>query len=144
MSQQNLDLHAFEEGFRDLVGYRLIRWEEDYAEVALELERKHMNRSGVLHGGVLVSLLDVACGYSGTWCSVPGNVRRAMTVQISSQFIAVARQGERLVATGRRVGSGKTIYFATGEVHAGDRLIGRGDGTFRYRRGSETLAGTPE
>lgn len=145
MNQDHIDPHGVDGGFRDLVGYGLVKWEEGYAEVALTVEPKHINRSGLLHGGVMVTLLDVACGFAGTWCSVPGNVRRALTLSLTSQFISAGRQGERILARARQTGGGRTIYFAAGEVVAEDgRLIGRGDGTFRYKRGSESLEGTPE
>ena len=45
-------------GFAQLVGYRLDEWELDYAEVDLDLERRHLNRTGVLHGGVIATLID--------------------------------------------------------------------------------------
>ena len=44
-------------GYARLVGYRLVRWEPDYAEVILELGSQHANRTGVAHGGVLATLL---------------------------------------------------------------------------------------
>jgi len=37
-------------GFAQLVGYRLAKWEQDYAEVILNLEPKHLNRSGAMAG----------------------------------------------------------------------------------------------
>ena len=61
--------------FRDLVGYRLIEWGDGYAKLELTLDARHMNRSGVAHGGVLTTLMDAVGGYAGTWCAVEGNVR---------------------------------------------------------------------
>lgn len=145
MDQEHIDSHGVEGGFRDLVGYRLVKWQEGYAEVALTIEQKHINRSGFLHGGVQATLLDAACGYAGTWCSVPGNVRRALTLTLTNQFIAAGKLGERVVAKARLTGAGRTIYFASCEVFGNNgRLLSRGDGTFRYKRGSENLEGMPE
>jgi uncharacterized protein (TIGR00369 family) len=142
MEQQEIDPHGLAGGFRDLVGYRLVRWEEGYAEVEMPLDARHRNRTGVLHGGALVTLLDAACGYAGTWCSVPSNARRAFTLSLTSQFISAGLIGERIVAKARRTGGGRTIFFASAEVLGEDgRLIGRGDGTFRLKRGSETVEG---
>ncbi|MEX0760683.1 MAG: PaaI family thioesterase [Tistlia sp.] len=144
MDQTAIDPHGLSGGFRDLVGYRLLRWEEGYAEVGLLLEAHHRNRTGVLHGGVLATLIDAACGYAGTWCSVPANARRAFTLSLTSQFIAAGQIGERILAKATRTGGGRTIYFSSAEVFGEDgRLIGRGDGTFRLKRGSETLEGAP-
>ncbi len=130
--------------FADLVGYELTAWREDYAEVTLDVGAQHMNRSGVLHGGVLTTIMDAVCGYAGTYCAEPGRVRRAFTLSLNSQFIAAAEAGARLTAIGRKAGGGRQIFFSTAEVRDQDgRLIGRGDGVFRYRGGSGDPKGIP-
>ena len=43
-------------GFGKLVGYRLIHWRPDEAELELVLEPRHLNRSNVPHGGVIATL----------------------------------------------------------------------------------------
>jgi len=130
--------------FADLVGYRLGAWREDLAEILLEVEARHLNRSGVLHGGVLTTLIDTACGYAGCHCAVPGNVRRAFTLSLNSHFVGTAGAGARLTATGRKTGGGRQIFFSTAEVRDQDgTLIGQGDGVFRYRNGSEDPEGQP-
>lgn len=131
-------------GFADLVGYRLGTWKEDYAEVSLAIEDRHLNRSGVVHGGVLTTLMDTACGYAGCHCTAPGHVRRAMTLSLNSHFVAATKSGTTLTAIGRKTGGGQQIFFTTCEVvdQAG-RLIAQGDGVFKYRRGSEGPEGQP-
>src|SRR5207302_7524014 len=64
-------------GFNVLIGYRLAEWRDDFARLELALEAKHLNRSGVVHGGVLATMLDVALGYTGIFIAEPGRVRRA-------------------------------------------------------------------
>ena len=46
--------------FRDLVGYGPVAWREFYVELALDLDVRHRNRSGIAHGGVIATLLDAA------------------------------------------------------------------------------------
>jgi uncharacterized protein (TIGR00369 family) len=121
------------ERFADLVGYRLAQWRDDHAEIVLVLGPQHLNRTGRLHGGVLATLIDAACGYAGTF-AVDGQPRNALTLALTTQFLAPAHAGQHLTATGRRTGGGKRIFFAAAEVHdEAGRLIARGDGTFRYR-----------
>lgn len=132
------------DGFAALTGYRLALWQDDLAEVVVDLERKHMNRSGVLHGGLLATLIDVACGYAGTYCAVPGNVRRALTLSLTTQFIAAGLPGMHLTARGRRTGGGKGVFFADCEVtNENGLLIGRGEGVFKYRHGGGAPEGVP-
>ena len=122
------------ERFADLVGYRLAVWRDDHAEIVLTLGQQHVNRTGRLHGGVLATLIDAACGYAGTF-AVEGRPRNALTLALTTQFLAPAHAGQQLTAIGRRTGGGQRIFFAAAEVHdEAGRLIARGDGTFRYIR----------
>ena len=127
------DLIRFQGGFADLLGYELADWQEDYAEITLEVQRKHLNRSGVVHGGVITTLIDTACGYCGCY-SAPGETpRRAFTLSLTCNFIGAAKEGQRLTASARRSGGGKSIFFADCEVRDEEgRLIGSGQGNFKY------------
>ncbi len=56
----------------------------------------------------------------------------------------MAREGALLTARARRLGGGRTIFFADCELRdQGDVLIGKGEGSFKYRRGSESPEGHP-
>ncbi len=126
------------------VGYRLQHWEEGRAEIVLPLAAVHMNRSAVMHGGVLATLIDTACGYAGCYCATPGRVRRAMTLQLTCQFLAPGFEGRRLTASAHRTGGGRSIFFASCEVRdETGTLVGQGEGVFKYRRGSEDPQGEP-
>lgn len=120
-------------GFADLVGYELTMWEEDVAEVALTLAERHLNRSGVMHGGVLTTLIDTACGYCGCYAPPGEPPRRAVTLSLTTNFIGAGRPGQRLTARAHRSGGGKSVFFADCTVmdEAG-RVVGSGQGTFKY------------
>ena len=120
-------------GFADLVGYDIGAWRADYAEVLLVVAERHINRSGVMHGGVLSTLIDTACGLSGCYAAEPEAPRRAFTLALNCHFLAAAPRGARLTAAARRTGGGRQIFFALCEVRDQDgRPIGQGDGVFRY------------
>jgi uncharacterized protein (TIGR00369 family) len=119
-------------GFARLIGYRLVRWEPDYAEVVLELGSQHLNRGGVAHGGALTSLIDTACGYAGCW-GAAGREPRSRDAFAHHQLLAPAKSG-RLTATARKTGGGRGVFFASAEIRdAANGLIAHGDGVFRYR-----------
>ena len=121
-------------GFADLVAYSLGAWREDEAEMHLEVDARHLNRSGVLHGGVLTTMMDAACGYAGCYSPEPGMPRRAFTLSLNCQFVGAAEVGARLTARARRTGGGKQIFFARAEIVDQDgRLIAQGEGVFCYR-----------
>ena len=46
---------------------------------------------------------DAACGYAGTF-AVDGQPRNALTLALTTQFLAPAHAGQHLIATGRRTG----------------------------------------
>jgi uncharacterized protein (TIGR00369 family) len=124
-------------GFADLTGYELGEWREGYAEVHLSVDGRHLNRSGVAHGGVLATLIDTACGYAGNYSADPERARRSLTLSMTTQFIAPAREGARLTAAARLSGGGRQLFFAACEVRDQDgHLVARGDGVFKYRRDS--------
>ncbi len=115
-----------------LLGYRLEEWGTDYATLAYEIRPDHLNRAGLLHGGIITTVLDTAAGYAGVHCKAPGEVRRTLTLSFTTTYVTSAKAG-RLVATGKRIGGGRSIFYATAELHdTGGRLVAHGTGTFRY------------
>ena len=120
--------------FADLIGYRLTAWRADEAEITLEVDARHTNRNGLLHGGVLATVIDAACGFAGCHEAPPGQGRRALTLSLNTQYLGPVPAGMRLTATGRRSGGGRKIFFSTCEVRDTDgRLVATGSGTFKYR-----------
>ena len=70
--------------FQSLIGYRLVLWEPDRAVVEYAMDPAHLNRSGLLHGGVIATLLDTASGYAGCYTLVPGRIRRTLTLSLTT------------------------------------------------------------
>lgn len=130
-------------GFRAAVGYVIGEWREGYCEMVLEIGPQHINRSGVLHGGVVMTLLDAAAGYAGCWCPDPDRVRKCVTLSLNSHFVKAATGGT-VRSIGRVKGGGRRIFFSSVELtDAQGNVLAIGDGSFRYFRGSEDPAGVP-
>lgn len=130
-------------GFQDLLGYALARWEEGYAELELAVAPIHLNRAGVVHGGVLTTLLDTVMGFSATYCPFPGRVRRAITLSMTTSFLGQSERG-MLLARGFLRGGGRKIFGCRAEVVAKETgvLLATAEGMFKYRTGSEKPEGT--
>lgn len=134
--------HETEGGFHGLIGHRLVHWEENLAELELDVDARHLNRSGVLHGGVLSTLIDAVCGFAGCYSPDPAEQRGCITLSLTVSFTGQVTGGT-IRAVGRRRAGGRRIYAATGEVFSADgELIAMGEGTFRLR--STPLAGGDE
>lgn len=129
--------------FGSLLGFEVVEWDDGFCRMTMTIRPEHLNRSGVLHGGVVASLLDSAVGYAATWCRKPGHVRRVVSVSLTTHFTGQAREGV-LTTIARKRGGGRKIVMASAEVRddAGS-LIGFGDSVLRYRSGSEDLDGVP-
>jgi len=120
-------------GYSQLIDYRLQRGDKGYAEVALTVGPQHLKRLGVMHGGVLATLIDTATGFAVAFAESPERIKPAVTLTMNTKFLGQTSAGDQLVATGRHTGGGKTIAYATAEVRKADgTLVGRGDAVYRF------------
>lgn len=130
-------------GFRELLGYRTRTWRDGFGEIELVLKPSHMNRIGIVHGGVYCALLDVAMGHAAAYCAVPGHARFSVTLSLNTTFLKGARGGV-LIATGTLDGVDGRAASTTGEVRDGDGVLcATGQATFLYAPGSECKEGVP-
>jgi acyl-CoA thioesterase len=114
------------------LGVEFISAESGRAVVALDLAPRHLNSWSVAHGGVLMTLLDVAMAVAGR--SLQGVEGGGVTVEMKTSFVQPANAGTRLIATGHAFHRSSTMAFCDGEVRdAQDRLIAKSMGTFKYR-----------
>ncbi len=121
--------------FVDAMHFGTLEWTEDVVKRYIDIEPFHLNNSGVVHGGVILSLMDSASGRSGQYAP-PGTPKvSSMTVTLNTSFIGQTRSG-RLVATARKVSSGRSLYFTAVEVHndAGE-VVATASGVHRWRAG---------
>ena len=121
--------------FQTLLGMRMVGWGADFARFELPVRPELGNRHGIPHGGVYASLLDTVMGFAGCWTGDPQRRQMAMTLSLTTNFLAPAT-GTVLIGEGRRIGGGRSIYFAEATItdDAGT-LVATGAGTFRYRKG---------
>ena len=130
-------------GFHNLLGYRQVAWEDGRAVIELEIQPQHLNLAGVIHGGVLTSLLDVALAEAGTYCPYPGRMRKAITLSLTTTFTGQCTGGV-IQVTGIKRAGGRRIFNSTGEVRdQNGNLLAIAEGTFRLRSGSESPQGVP-
>jgi len=95
------------------LGVEIERLEKGEAVVTLRLAAHHLNVRGVVHGGVISSLLDTALG-AAVISSIPREWWCA-TTSLSIQYLGGTGEG-LLTATGRVIRNGRRVAFAGGEV----------------------------
>jgi uncharacterized protein (TIGR00369 family) len=113
------------------LGVEFLAMADGRAEIALNLEARHMNSWQVTHGGVVMTLLDVAMSMAGR--SLDPSARGGVTVEMKTSFLQPAgTPGSRIVAIGKAFHRSTTMCFCEGEVWNGDRLVAKAMGTFKY------------
>jgi acyl-CoA thioesterase len=101
---------------------------EGGSEVRLEVGEHVLNSSGVVHGGVICSLVDQAIGAAVHFAL--GKGRRAVTVELKVNFLAPGTSGT-LLATGRLLREGHHLVVGEAEVlDETGRLLAKGIGTW--------------
>jgi uncharacterized protein (TIGR00369 family) len=93
-----------------------------------EARPEHRNLQGLVHGGILATLVDIAMGLAIR--TVVGPSRRHVTIDLGVHYLRPARPG-RLEAAGTVVRVGSQVGFAEGSVtDATGRLLVRASGTY--------------
>lgn len=93
----------------------------------MQVGPQHINNIGIVHGGALCTLLDVAMGTAGrTHAGKP-----VMTLDMQVSFLAPGRGGS-LVAEGRVIRGGRSILFCEAEIRdeVGE-LVAKSSGVFK-------------
>ncbi|TFV98681.1 PaaI family thioesterase [Oxalobacteraceae bacterium OM1] len=101
------------------------------AQVALNLEPRHMNSWHVTHGGVVMTLLDVVMSMAGR--SLDPEARGGVTVEMKTSFLQPGgKPGGRVIAKGKAFHRSTTMCFCEAELWYGDKLAAKAMGTFKY------------
>lgn len=101
------------------LGLRPVGFDGDEYVVELEIDGRHLNVGGIVHGGVICSLLDTAMARS--WFMREGSdVLSAATLEMKVNFLGSARDG-CIVARGRVVHRTRRTVLVEGWVHDADR-----------------------
>ena len=120
--------------FQTLTGFEVIEWTDGMAVVELDVSPRHRNRSGGLHGGMVTSLLDVACARALTWSAEGEPPRFVATLSITVNFLRTAGPG-RVRAVGRALPGGQRVVTCHGELTDADgQIVAVCQGVFQRRK----------
>lgn len=122
--------------FVETLGFELLAFDAGRAEIALDVRDEITNSWGVVHGGVTMTLLDVAMAHAARSPNQPGNPpdMGVVTIEMKTSFM---RPGlGRLVAHGTLMQRTASMAFCQGEVRdAQGTLVAHATGTFKYLKG---------
>ncbi len=92
----------------------------DGARYGFITEKKHMNGSGNVHGGLLMTFADVAM--SRTARTVAG-VDACNTVSLTADFIGAGKLGDLVEAIVKVTRRTRTLVFQSADIVADDRIL---------------------
>ena len=115
--------------FAKFVGLQVMKVEQGYAEVKLELSEDHLNGVGIVQGGVIFTLADYAF-------AAASNASGMVTVGINANISYFKPpQGKWLIAKAQEISATKSICNCTVDIFDDtDRLVARFNGTGFIKR----------
>jgi len=106
---------------------RLVSIEPDGARVELEVEPKHRQLLGTVHGGVIAMLIDTVT-YWAAFLVLPEDTT-LVNIDLKLNYLRPVSQG-LLIAEGRCLKAGRTVSYAEAHVTDGaGRLVAHGTST---------------
>jgi uncharacterized protein (TIGR00369 family) len=117
------------DGYPALIGPFLARREGDGAwRYGFVAEPRHLNKGGVVHGGMLMSFADDVLGMTA-WEAA--DRQPCTTVQLNTQFVAPARPGALVEGRAEVLRRTRTLIFMRGTLAVGDRTVVHADGVWK-------------
>jgi uncharacterized protein (TIGR00369 family) len=86
---------------------------------ALKAEARHCNRHGIVHGGLMMVMIDLTMVVSAK----QHKEEVLVTVSLNSEFIAAGQDGEIIEAESEIIRRTRSLAFTRGRVFVGDRTL---------------------
>lgn len=114
--------------FLEALGPFYCRWDDRALIIGLRIGAKHSNARGLAHGGLLLTLCDIALGYSAAYFHDPPLT--LTTAHISADFAGSARLGDWVEARVDIQKAGSRLVFANAYLVVGGARIVRASAVF--------------
>ncbi len=129
--------------FARWMGLSLVTIGDGTSEIRLDLEQHHFNPGGIVHGGVIATVIDGCIGLALR--SRLGMDSDHVTIDLNVQYISAVRAGA-LIGRGRAIRVGDRVSHGEAELlNDRGRLVAKGSATFLViparRRDQEPPAG---
>lgn len=124
-------LPQFGSPFVDAFGIERVTCSAGQCELVLPLTQAHLNTWAIAHGGVSMTLCDVALALAARSGADSGT--GVLTIELKVSFLQPGR--ELLYSRGRLIHRSTKMAYCEGEVVDGEgRLVAKALGTFKYVR----------
>lgn len=99
----------YEYPLMDWLKAQVIAVEEGKIEIQFTVEKYMLNPIGILHGGIMATMLDEVMGAA---CFTLGRPVGYATINMNLDYLNPAKVGEKVIAKGTIVRAGKTVIHA--------------------------------
>jgi uncharacterized protein (TIGR00369 family) len=100
-------LNAMQQGFLPgELGLEVLEARHGHLRSRMKVEKKHMAPNGFMHAASVIALLDSAAGY-GCRISLPEGGTGFTTIELKSNFLGTAREGETVLCEARLAHGGR-------------------------------------
>ncbi len=124
--------------FVDHLGVELLEKGDGRVRIAFAPRPEHFNSWNGIHGGVMMTLLDIALSSASR--ALDATCTGATTVEMKTNFLAIARGP--VIGVGRAQRAGRALIYAEGEIcDAQGNMLAKGSGTFKLVHPAATAAG---
>jgi uncharacterized protein (TIGR00369 family) len=118
-------------GFTGLVGPLWSRANQDLLTFGVLVGEQHLNPAGVVHGGMLTTLLDQVLS-TAAW-QISGR-QPCVTVQFDTQFLSAVKAGAFVEAHAEIVRTTRELVFTRGELIADSDRVATGSAVLKVLR----------
>ncbi|MCU6710619.1 PaaI family thioesterase [Paenibacillus sp. J5C_2022] len=114
--------------FWGLLGCEVVHADEKRATICLEVAPSHLNLLGIVHGGVMMSMMDSAMGIVVMLAETNDS---ALTANMNTHFLANIGSGQLLCESELLHRSGRTLTLLAEVKDEAGKLLAWGSGTYR-------------
>jgi acyl-coenzyme A thioesterase 13 len=122
--------------YTDAIGPLYYRKEGDDLVIAIRALEKHANARGLVHGGLLLTIADIALGYSMAFREDPP--ASLITANLTADFAGNAKIGDWIEVHVDVQKSGARLGFANAYLVVNDQRILRASGVYMRAGALET------
>lgn len=120
--------------FLRLLDIKLEHLADGEAEMSMVIADKHLQTMGIVHGGVIASLLDSVTWWAALAAQKPGDAVRLISTDLKLNYLSALKSG-KVTAKARCKKAGSRVCYAVGEIHdEAGRLAADGSSTLLVLR----------
>lgn len=117
-----------EDPFIGLIGPCWGRMQDGVLQYAFVAEKRHCNRSGIVHGGMVLAFIDQSVGTTA-W-ELNGRAPQ-VTIDLNTHFIGAVRPGDFVEAQCRILNRTRSLLFVSATLTVAERIVASASGIYK-------------